>query len=159
VLHTASPYQLNVKDAEKDLLIPARDGTLNVLRYAAKVPSIRFFGITSSFAAVSDFSKGGPNRPGFTYTENDWNPNGWKEAVDFGGAGAFAYSASKKVAEEAAWEFKRSNPEVSFEIATFNPPMIYGKTLQPGVKKNNLNTSSATIYAVRGSGPRRASKR
>lgn len=154
VLHTASPYQLNVKDAEEDLLIPARDGTLNVLRYAAKVPSIRLFGITSSFAAVSDFSKGGPNRPGFTYTENDWNPNGWKEAVDFGGAGAFAYSASKKVAEEAAWEFKRSNPDVSFDIATFNPPMIYGKTLQPGVKKSNLNTSSATIYAVRGSGPR-----
>lgn len=147
VLHTASPYQLNVSDAVKDLLEPALEGTLNVLRYAAKQRSVKFIGITSSFAAVTDFKKGGPNRPGFVYTEADWNPAGWKEAVEFGGAGAFAYSASKKVADEAAWKFVEEN-KPQFGIATFNPPMIYGPTLQPGVKKSNLNTSSKTIYGV-----------
>lgn len=122
-------------------------GTLNVLRYAAKQPSVKFVGITSSFAAVTDFGKGGPNRPGFVYTEADWNPLGWKDAVEFGGAGAYAYSASKKVAEEAAWKFVQDE-KPQFSIATFCPPMIYGKTLQPGVKKSNLNTSSKTIYGV-----------
>lgn len=54
ILHTASPYQLNVKDVRTDLLTPAVEGTLNILRHAAKEPSIKRIGITSSFAAVTD---------------------------------------------------------------------------------------------------------
>lgn len=54
ILHTASPYQLNVEDAKKDLLVPAVEGTLNVLRYAQKEKSVKRIGITSSFAAVTD---------------------------------------------------------------------------------------------------------
>jgi len=54
ILHTASPYQLNVEDAKRDLLDPAVEGTLNVLRFASKQPSVKRIGITSSFAAVTD---------------------------------------------------------------------------------------------------------
>lgn len=49
--HVASPYQLNVKDAEKDLLIPAVEGTLNILRFAKHEKSVKKIVITSSFAA------------------------------------------------------------------------------------------------------------
>lgn len=147
IQHTASPYQLNVEDAERDLLKPALEGTLNVLRYAAKEPSVKFVGITSSFAAVTDLNAGGPNRPGFTYTAKNWNPAGAKEAIEFGGAGAFSYSASKKIAEEAAWKFVETE-KPGFSIASFNPPMIYGPTKQPNVRKSNLNTSSKTIYGL-----------
>ncbi|CAO1635946.1 unnamed protein product [Parajaminaea phylloscopi] len=147
ILHTASPYQLNVEDAERDLLKPALEGTLNVLRYAAKESSVKFIGITSSFAAVTNFEKGGPNRPGFVYTDKDWNPAGAKEAIQFGGAGAFSYSASKKIAEEAAWKFVESE-KPGFAITSFNPPMIYGPTKQPNVTLSNINTSSKTIYGL-----------
>lgn len=147
ILHTASPYQLNVHDVERDLLKPALEGILNVLYYATKEPAVKFVGITSSFAAITDLSKGGPNRPGFVYTDKDWNPAGAKDAIEFGGKGAFSYSASKKIAEEAAWKFvETENP--SFAIASFNPPMIYGPTKQPGVTRSNLNTSSRTIYGL-----------
>lgn len=175
ILHVASPFVVDVEDVQRDLLTPATEGTLNVLRYASKEKSVQFVGITSSFAAVTDMSKGGPNRPGFTYTDKDWNPAGNKEAIEFGGKGGFAYLASKKVAEEAAWDFvEKEKP--SFTISAFNPPMIYvsaatsmqapcdfstdprspcsltrhaqGPPLQPGVKKSNLNTSSQAIYGL-----------
>ncbi|PWN25607.1 NAD(P)-binding protein [Jaminaea rosea] len=147
ILHVASPFVVDVEDVQRDLLTPATEGTLNVLRYASKEKSVQFVGITSSFAAVTDMSKGGPNRPGFTYTDKDWNPAGNKEAIEFGGKGGFAYLASKKVAEEAAWDFvEKEKP--SFTISAFNPPMIYGPPLQPGVKKANLNTSSQAIYGL-----------
>jgi nucleoside-diphosphate-sugar epimerase len=43
-----------VQDAERDLLKPAIEGTLNVLRHAARTPSVRRIALTSSFAAVTD---------------------------------------------------------------------------------------------------------
>lgn len=142
IAHVASPYQLNVEDPERDLLVPAIEGTLNILRYAAKEPSVKKIAITSSFAAVVDFPNGGPNRPGFVYTDKDWNPLERKDAQ-----GPVAYSISKKLAEKAAWDFVEQEKPL-FQIAAFNPPMIYGQTEQPGVRLGNLNTSSAAIYAL-----------
>ncbi|EPQ31488.1 uncharacterized protein PFL1_00823 [Pseudozyma flocculosa PF-1] len=145
ILHVASPYQLNVEDAERDLLIPAVEGTLNLLRFAKKQGGVKRVVVTSSFAAVTNFEEGGPNRPGFTYTASDWNPSTYEDALKAGGAGAFSYSVSKKLAEQAAYDYVAAE-RPSFALATVNPPMIYGPTLQPGVTKQNLNTSSRTIY-------------
>lgn len=146
VLHVASPYIINnVTDVEAQLLRPAQEGTLNLLRYAAKSPSVRRVVVTSSFAAVTDFTKGGPNRPGVTYTPHDWQPFGREEALAQGGA--VAYSASKKLAEKAAWDFV-AQEKPQFDLATINPPMIYGKSL-PWATRQTLNTSSQAIYNVR----------
>lgn len=97
IAHTASPLRFDVHDVESELLKPALNGTLNLLNYAREQPRVKRVAITSSFAAVTNFAKGGPNRPGYTYTEHDWNPEGWAEAVAFGGTGARAYSASKRI--------------------------------------------------------------
>lgn len=146
ILHTASPYQPSVEDVERDLLKPALDGTLNVLRYAHKEPSVKFVAITSSFAAIRNANKGGHLRPGFTYTEDDWNPSTVEEAKQQGGL--FAYAVSKALAEKGAWDFVREQ-KPHYKIAAFNPPMIYGPTLQPsGKSKSSLNTSSKGIYAL-----------
>lgn len=142
IAHVASPYQLSVEDVERDLLQPAVEGTLNILRYAKKEPTVKKVAITSSFASVVDFPNGGPNRPGFVYTKNDWNPLNREDAK-----GAVAYAVSKKLADKAAWNFlKEEKP--SFKISSFHPPMIYGETLQPGVNLKSLNTSSKAIYAL-----------
>ncbi|KAK0527827.1 hypothetical protein OC834_002104 [Tilletia horrida] len=147
VLHTASPYQIEIKDPRKELLEPAIHGTTNVLEYAAKEPSIKRVIITSSFAAVTDFKKGGPNRPNFTYKPSDWLTATEEDAVAPGALGALSYSVSKKLAEKAAWDFVEAN-KPHFDIATINPPMIYGPTLQTGVRLANLNTSSKAIYQM-----------
>jgi nucleoside-diphosphate-sugar epimerase len=92
IAHVASPYQLQVADVEKDLLIPAVEGTLNILRYAKKESSVKKVAITSSFAAVTDFTKGGANRPGYVYTQENWNPHNREDAK-----GPVAYAVSKKL--------------------------------------------------------------
>lgn len=142
IAHLASPCQLQVEDVERDLLDPAVEGTLNILRYAKKESSVKKIAITSSFASVVDFNNGGPNRPGFIYTKDDWNPFNREDAK-----GPVAYAVSKKLADKATWNFIKEEKS-QFEISSFHPPMIYGETLQPGVNLKNLNTSSKTIYAL-----------
>ncbi|GAA98285.1 uncharacterized protein L969DRAFT_47020 [Mixia osmundae IAM 14324] len=142
IIHTASPYVIQgIEDPEKQLLSPAIEGTLNVMR-AARAASVQRVVITSSFAAVTLFDKGGPWRD-YTYTEDDWNPATFEQANDASKPGAWIYSASKALAEKAAWNFAKEN---DIELVTMCPPMIYSKTIQKVTSKAKLNTSSATIY-------------
>ena len=142
VIHTASPFQLSVEDNERDLLLPAINGTTSVLEAVSKhAPEVKRIVITASFASILDLSKG--KRPGYTYTEDDWNPTTYEEAKT--GNGAVAYCASKAFAERAAYDFvKEKKP--NFDIATINPPMIYGPPIHNVTDLSKLNTSSADIY-------------
>jgi nucleoside-diphosphate-sugar epimerase len=73
VIHTASPFVMSVEDNERDLLNPAVHGTTSVLTSVQKfAPNVKRVVITSSFASIVDMDKG--PRPGYTYTEEDWNP-------------------------------------------------------------------------------------
>lgn len=102
IAHIASPFQINVKDVEKDLLLPAVKGTMNVLQYAAKQSSIKRIAITSSFAAVLDPLNGAAMRKDYTYSSKDWNPITWKQAIEYGGEESFSYTASKALVS-AKW--------------------------------------------------------
>ncbi|GAA5980744.1 hypothetical protein JCM10908_001761 [Rhodotorula pacifica] len=144
VAHTASPYALTYTDPIKDFIDPAVKGTLTVLQ-AAKDAGIRRVVITSSFAAVTNFKAGGPWRD-YTYTADDWNPLTLEDCLVPGVAGPIVYSASKTLAERAAFEFASSHPEMI--ISTLNPPMIYGPPLQKVASREEVNTSSAAIYAL-----------
>jgi nucleoside-diphosphate-sugar epimerase len=59
------------------MLTPALQGTRAALKAAQKEESVKRVVVTSSFAAVLDFSKMGPDT---TYTEKDWNPATYDEA-------------------------------------------------------------------------------
>ena len=70
ILHTASPFHFNVQDTKKDLLDPAINGTVGILKAVKKsAPSVKRVVILSSFAAIIDANKGA--RPGHTYSERD----------------------------------------------------------------------------------------
>lgn len=107
VLHIASPYTFKVTNGEEELLKPAINGTLNVLR-AAKQEAVQRVVVTSSLAAVMNRSKGGPWRD-YEYTESDWNPTTYEEAAKETVSFVPVYAASKKLAEEAAWDFAKEN--------------------------------------------------
>ncbi|RAH39885.1 NAD(P)-binding protein [Aspergillus brunneoviolaceus CBS 621.78] len=73
VIHTASPFVLDVSDNENDLLQPAIRGTLNIAHTIHTCnPSVRRLVVTSSFAAVLNLDQG--FRPTYRYSEADWNP-------------------------------------------------------------------------------------
>jgi Nucleoside-diphosphate-sugar epimerases len=79
IIHTATPFQVQVEDNERDLLRPAIEGTVNLLLAAKKYAAqVRRIVLISSFAAMLDLSKG--NWPEHTYTEADWNPMTYEEA-------------------------------------------------------------------------------
>ncbi|KAI2993551.1 unnamed protein product [Aspergillus niger] len=122
VIHTATPFKLHVEDNERDLLQPAIDGTVNILQSIKKLsPAVRRVIITSSFTAIRDPHQG--TRPGYIYTEKDWNPVTYEEAAAKDTPGLIAYAAAKTLAEREAWKFMADkNP--SFDLVTICPTMV-----------------------------------
>ena len=98
VIHTASPYLYSVvTDNLKDLIEPAIKGTEEILKsIKSHAPGVKRVVLTSSCAAVLDFSAGDNGK---VYTEADWNPTTWEQAVE--GDMATCYRGSKKFAEKA----------------------------------------------------------
>lgn len=143
IVHTASPFHFNTTNPEKDLLIPAKNGTLGILN-AAKTygPNVKKVVITSSFAAQSQFPKGF-DYPEYTYTEKSWNNVPYEEAVKSAPVG---YSASKAFAEKAAWAFVE-NEKPQFSITTVLIPLVVGPPIND-MKLDNVNTSNQLVYAV-----------
>jgi dihydroflavonol-4-reductase len=129
VIHVASPYVLDVKNAQTDLVDPAVNGTLNVLRACQKAGTVKRVVLTSSGAAITDSPE-----PGKVYTEKDWNE---KSSLTRN-----PYYYSKTVAERAAWNFIKEN-ELSFELVVINPIIVIGPSLSP-----SLNTSNSIIQAI-----------
>jgi nucleoside-diphosphate-sugar epimerase len=142
IIHTASPFFFAVTDNEKDLLLPAIQGTINALEAAAKNPTVKRVVITSSFAAILDPMKG--YRPGYTYTENDWNPVTYESAKTEPNA-PVAYVASKKLAEKAAWDWMEQH-KPNFSLTTLCPPWILGPLLNTPSSMSKLNESSEVMY-------------
>jgi nucleoside-diphosphate-sugar epimerase len=115
VLHVASPFPLNVPKHEDELIVPAREGALRVLR-ASRDAGVRRVVQTSSFAAI------GYGHPSMerAFDEHDWTQ------VD--GLGLTAYAKSKTLAERAAWDFmaREGGP---LELAVVNPVGVFGPVL------------------------------
>ncbi|TVY49587.1 putative uncharacterized oxidoreductase [Lachnellula occidentalis] len=146
VVHTASPFLLQVEDNERDLLLPAIKGTTEVLASVQKyAPNVKRVVVTSSFASLVDISKGG--RPGHVYSEKDWNPTTYEVAANKDTNGAVTYCASKAFAEKAAWDYvKEHKPQ--FDVTTVCPPMVYGPSGSVVTDLDHLNTSAADIYRL-----------
>jgi nucleoside-diphosphate-sugar epimerase len=115
VLHMASPFPLGVPAHENDLIVPARDGALRVLR-AARDAGVRRVVLTSSFAAIG---YGHPPRSA-PFNEADW--------TDPAAPGLTAYVKSKTLAERAAWDFIASQGG-ALELAVVNPVAVLGPVL------------------------------
>ncbi|KAJ7183285.1 hypothetical protein C8R46DRAFT_1066478 [Mycena filopes] len=144
VFHTASPFNFVFTDNEKDMLIPARQGALTLLRAAKAEPMVKRVIFTSSFAAITT-----PHldpRPGHTYTEADWNPSTWDEAVKSTDR-HFVYLASKTHAEKAVWEFFEEE-KPTFSVTSIVPPVILGEAAQPFTSMVDINQSSRVLWRI-----------
>ena len=115
VIHVASPTpKLNFKH-EDDMIIPAREGALRVLR-AARDAGVKRVVLTSAIGAVV---YGHPNQT-TPYDETSWTET----------ANAPAYQKSKTLAEKAAWEFIEQEGR-GLELAAVNPTSVMGPVLGP----------------------------
>jgi dihydroflavonol-4-reductase len=116
VLHVASPFPASVPKHEDELIVPAREGALRVLR-AARDTGVKRVVLTSSFAAIG-YGIEITIRP---FTEENWtDPSG---AVG-------AYVKSKTLAERAAWDFI-AREGGALELSVVNPVGVFGPVLGP----------------------------
>ncbi|EJT98086.1 NADP-binding protein [Dacryopinax primogenitus] len=80
-------------------------------------------------------------RPGYTYSELDWNPITWEQVMMIGDP-AVAYLASKKFADQAAWNYMSTHAP-KFALTRICPPMIFGPPMQPVERMKELTMSTA----------------
>src|ERR1700738_3162658 len=116
-LHVASPFPAGAPKHEDELIVPARDGALRVLR-AARDAGVKRVVLTSSFAAVG-YGHASKDR---AFSETDWtDPN----SRPLG-----ASAKSKILAERASWEFITRDGG-SLELTVVNPVAVFGPVLGP----------------------------
>lgn len=114
VLHVASPFPPGEPKDENELIRPAVDGTLRVLKAAHKAKVKRVV-MTSSFAAIG-YSLNPKNH---IFTEEDWTD---------ANTNIPAYIKSKTLAERAAWNFIQNEGD-DLELTVINPVGIFGPVL------------------------------
>jgi nucleoside-diphosphate-sugar epimerase len=114
VMHVASPIPLNAPKTEDEVIVPARDGVLRVLK-AARDAKVKRVVLTSSCGAIyyGHLSRKAP------FDETSW--------TDIHGEMS-AYVRSKAIAERAAWDFIAAEGG-TLELSVINPAGIFGPVL------------------------------
>jgi dihydroflavonol-4-reductase len=117
VQHVASPFPSGVPKDPDELIRPATDGALRVLK-ASRAAGVKRVVMTSSMAAIA--YGWGENRPA-VLTEEHWsNPDNLKDNT--------AYTRSKTIAERAAWDYINGEGK-GLELAVINPAVVLGPVM------------------------------
>jgi nucleoside-diphosphate-sugar epimerase len=128
VIHVASPVPIEQPKDPDEIVVPAREGALNVLKAAQKA-GIKRVVLTSSVAAVSYNAK----RDTAAQTAADW--------TDINDPGADPYAMSKTLAEQAAWDFIKQHEGT--ELVTIQPAMVLGPALE-----QDYGTSLESLFVL-----------
>ena len=116
VLHVASPFPSEAPKDENELIRPAREGTLRVLRASQKAGVKRVVLVSSTAAVLS-----GHERENRVFSESDWTDLSKTD---------YAYAKSKTLAEQAAWDFIKSvENKTGTEMVSVNPSNVFGPVL------------------------------
>ena len=125
VLHVASPFPLQEPRNPEDLIRPAREGALRVLK-AATQAGIKRVVMTSSVVAIT---LPWPEAPqGHVFTEADWT-NAERPDIT-------AYIKSKTLAERAAWDYVKVEPRAP-ELAAVNPAIVLGPATDTDISSSH----------------------
>ncbi|CAN6308754.1 unnamed protein product [Urochloa humidicola] len=121
VFHLASPCIIDVvSDPQKQLIMPAVEGTLNVLRAAKEAGGVRRVVVTSSNAAIMP-------SPEWPAGERCWTD------IDYCEKNGLWYSVSKTLAEKAAWKFAE---EKGLDVVVVNPGTVLGPIIPPTINSS-----------------------
>ena len=138
VYHTASPFTIDVKDPQKELIEPAVNGTANVLNTAKENTSVKRVVVTSSCAAIYTDAVDTINAPEGSLTEEIWNTTA---SIDYQ-----PYSLSKTLAEKKAWEI--ADKQSQWDLIVINPCLVLGPALNP----KHTTSESKNILKMLGDG-------
>ncbi len=119
LIHSASPFTLTFKDAQKELIDPALNGTRNVLGAALKSNSVKKIILTSSVAAIHGDNVDMQELGLEEFTEAQFNVSSSLTHQP--------YSYSKVLAEKEAW--KIHDAQQQWKLVVINPSFVMGPPL------------------------------
>jgi nucleoside-diphosphate-sugar epimerase len=117
VLHVASPFPPEQPKDPDDLIVPAREGALRVIRTSLQA-GVKRVVLTSSAVAVANSGK--PPSSGDAFTEEDWS--------DPANPTLSPYGRSKTIAELSAWDLVEEKGATG-QLAVVAPSAILGPVL------------------------------
>ncbi len=135
-LHVASPFPASVPKHEDELIVPAREGALRVLR-ASRNAGVKRVVLTSSFAAIG-YGQEPRQKP---FDETNW--------TDPNASDVLPYAKSKTLAERAAWDFIAKEGG-NLELSVVNPVGVFGPVLGPDYSTSILFVQRMMDGAVPG---------
>jgi nucleoside-diphosphate-sugar epimerase len=136
VLHVASPFPANIPQHEDEVIVPAREGALRVLR-ASRDAGVKRVVLTSSFAAIGY---------GHELQETPFDETSW---TNLDGDDVRPYVKSKTLAERAAWEFI-AREGGGLELSVVNPVGVFGPVLGPDYSTSILMVQRLMDGAIPG---------
>ncbi|KAM3583013.1 hypothetical protein VKS41_004769, partial [Umbelopsis sp. WA50703] len=148
IAHVASPVVFATNDPYKDVINPAVNGTLNLLKSAHEHgKNVKHVVVTSSVASVLEKAP-----DGHVHTEADWNDSAIeavKEAYEKKQnlENAPAYRASKAEAERALWKF-RDEKKPAFTLTTILPSFVFGAILPPPKNQQAVEAASTPKFVI-----------
>lgn len=122
VIHGGTPFQLDVKDAQKELFDPTVKGTENFLeaiQESSEIEKVVFIASVAAYNTNFPLPAGGKN-PSDTFSEKD---------APFMSEESHPYAQAKFIANQTVEKFIKENPKLSFEITSVSPVGVMGKSL------------------------------
>ncbi|MDH5604323.1 MAG: NAD-dependent epimerase/dehydratase family protein [Cyclobacteriaceae bacterium] len=138
IQHIASPFLVTLPKKPEDLIGPATNGTVNILK-AASANGVKRVIVTSSSSAII-YGRQKNERSG-TYDETHWTDENNMEDLT-------PYFLSKTLAEKAAWKFMESDRS-GMELSVVCPGAILG----PVLEKDYGISASMVVKTMDGSSP------
>ena len=125
LMHVASPFVIANPRNENDMLKPAVDGTLRAMR-AAQMAGVKRVVLTSSIVAMMGGKMSG------TFGPDDWTPTNTSSVS--------TYSKSKTLAEQAAWDFMKTQADGAvLELVSVNPGGVFGPPLGKNISGQSMS--------------------
>nr|UPA71865.1 ANR [Paeonia delavayi] len=147
VFHVATPVNFASEDPENDMIKPAIQGTLNVLKACVKAKTVKRVVLTPSAAAVTINGLNGTN---LVMDEENWTD---VEFLTSQKPPTWGYPVSKTLAEKAAWKFAEEN---NLDLITVLPSLMAGPSLTPvipssiGLAMSLITGNEFLINALKG---------
>ena len=131
VLHIASPFVMREPKDPEELITPAKEGTLRVLKAAIK-NKVKRVVVTSSVVSMFSHLKTG------VFNHESW--------TDLKSKRPNSYQRSKTIAEKAAWDFyHKQDGSHHMELVTINPGAVFGPTLSSDIEGASLGMCQKMI--------------
>jgi len=129
VIHTASPFKISgIKNAQKELVEPALEGTRNVLDTVNATESVKRVVLTSSVVAIFGDAIDIQKTKNGIFTEANWNTTS--------SADHQPYPYSKTVAEKLAWSM--AEKQSRWDLVVINPGFIMGPSLTQRIDSTSV---------------------